>query len=490
MKNKIVEKNKIIIPLLMIITSIMFCIPSIIYLIENKTVDGFNSYYTYWLKGYRGECAGTSEGIIVIGILALFSILYFLLIKKCNKIFKNIKSAIIFMIAISFIFTLILPFLSSDIYYYIGDSWLNSKYGENPYYTSVTDLQNDGINDEILRNTGYWANTTSVYGPLWNSIAKMLVGMSNGNITLALYIFKLVSLLIHVLNCYLVYKITNKSMKYSILYGLNPLILVELLCNVHNEIYLIMFVLLAIYFLIEKKSKVFTIIFLAFSVAIKYSTILIVPFILIYMYKEKNIIKKILYCLISGISIIGIVVLLYLPYYRDFTIFTNMLAQGDKYSQSLILFLLEKNKNNVALNLWNKWKILIFAIMYVCILVTELFNKKMTLNQILSKYNVTMLIFIFVILTNFQKWYVLWLIPTIMWQNTNIKKFIIYLTVTAIIPSFGYFVIGTDAWQVGMSYSIQMLILSGILLSIDILISKWVDPKGSDHFWVPVDSVR
>ena len=224
--------------------------------------------------------------------------------------------------------------------------------------------------------------------------------------------------------------------------------------------------------MIQKESKFFPVFFLAFSIAIKYSTALIVPFILIYMYKKEMPMKRFLLCLISGISIIGIVILLYIPYYRDYTIFTNMLVQGNRYSQSLIFFLMEKNTNSLILNFWDKWKILVFGIVYTDTLIPELFNRKITLIQIFSKYNIAMLIFIFSVLTNFQKWYVLWLIPTIIWQNQNMKKFIIYLTITAIIPSFAYFVIGMEAWQIGMSYSMQMLILSTVLLAIDILITR------------------
>ena len=471
MKKETINK---ILPYLAIIISIILCIPSIIYLINNKTVDGFNSYYTYTLKEYSGKTAGILDGIIVIGLIMLFSIVYILIIKNCNEIFKCKRNVMVFIIIVSFIFTIILPFLSSDIYYYIGDSWISSKYGENPYYTSVTDLQSNGISDEILRNTGYWANTTSVYGPIWNSIARILSYLSFGNITLALYIYKFVSLLIHVLNCYLIYKITNRSIKHIILYGLNPLVLIELLSNVHNDLYLIMFILLSLYFMLQKKSKFFSIIFLAFSIAIKYSTILIVPFILLYMYKDEKTIKRFLYCFLSGISIIGIVVLLYLPYYRDFTIFTNMLVQGERHSQSLMLFISQNNKNNLFFNFIEKYKIIIFAIFYLCIIIPELFNKRITIIQILTKYNLVMLVFIFIVLTNFQKWYLVWLLPTIIWQNNNMKKFIIYLTITAIAPSFGYFVIGTDAWQMGISYSIQIIIMSVTLLIIDVLINEYI----------------
>lgn len=40
---------------LMIILSIMLCIPSVIYLINNKTVDGFNSYYNLYIKRIWGR---------------------------------------------------------------------------------------------------------------------------------------------------------------------------------------------------------------------------------------------------------------------------------------------------------------------------------------------------------------------------------------------------------------------------------------------------
>lgn len=468
------KKNKIL-PYLMIIISIIICIPSIVYLINHQTVDNFESYYTYTLKGYRGETIGILEGIIVISLLLIFSILYFLLIKKEKEIFKNHRQTILFITIVSLLFTLTLPFLSSDIYYYIGDSWITAKYGENPYYTTVKDLQDNGINDEILDNTGYWENTTSVYGPLWNSIAKVLVSLSFGNVTIALFIFKFASLLIHVLNSYLIYKIT-KSKKYMLLYGLNPLVLIELLSNVHNDLYLILFILLALYFMIRKKSICFTVLFLGLSVAIKYSTVLIVPFVLIYCFRNKTVPKKILFCIISGLSMIGLVILFYLPYFKDFSIFTNMLVQGERYSQSIMLWLMENIDRNTFSNIHFMIKP-IFIIIYITILIVLIFTKKIQLKEIMRKYNWIMLLFIFIVLTNFQKWYILWLLPTIIWQNRNMRKFMIYLTITAIIPSLDYFMVGGDPYTLGVGYSLKILMMSSVLLIIDGLISKYLYKK-------------
>ena len=456
------KKDKLLI-YLMILISIVLCIPSIVYLINNRTVDGFDAYYTYTLTKSNSETVRLGSGILVIGLLIVFSIIYILLIKKENKIFKDKKQIFIFIILISFIFMMILPYLSSDIYYYIGDSWLAAKYKANPYYTSVEDLQNTGINDEILNNTGYWRNTTSVYGPLWNSIAKLLVSLSFGNVTIALFIFKLASFLIHILNSNLVYKIT-KSKKYMVLYGVNPLILIEFLSNVHNDIYLILFILLSLYFLVREKNVYFMVAFLALSVSIKYSTLLLVPFILIYCFRDKTIPKRILYCFVSGISIIGLVVLMYLPYYKDYTIFTNMLVQGSKYSQSILTFLMLKGNEKIFETI-NQLIIPIFLIIYVTILFIYLFKRNLRLKELMKSYNFIMLVFIFLVLTNFQKWYILWIFPTIIWQTKNMRKFIMNLTITAIIPSTGYFCVQGDPYTVGMIYSITILLLSVGLLS-------------------------
>jgi len=450
---------------IIIAISVILCIPSVCYLINNQTVDGFNAYYTYTLTNHTNKIIGLLSGIIIIGLLLIFSIFYIKLIKQENQIFKNPKQTIIFIMIVSFLFMIILPYLSSDIYYYIGDSWLSSKYQENPYYTAVSDLQEKGINDEILANTGVWKSTTSVYGPLWNTIARILVSFSFGKVTIALFIFKIAAYLVHILNCYIIYKIT-KSKKYMLLYGLNPLVLIEFLSNVHNDIYLILFILLALYFLIRKKSILGVVISLALSISIKYSTALLVPFILIYYFKDKTITKRIIYCIISGLSIVGIVVLLYWPYYRDITIFTNMLVQGTKFSQSILLLMMQKLPANIFDTI-NSIIIPIFIFMYGLIVIDLLFTKRITKKKLFKRYNFVMLIFIFIVLSTFQKWYVLWLLPTIIWQSKKMKRFITYLTITALIPSIGYFMVGGDPYTLGVTYSINMIMLSGVLVWID-----------------------
>lgn len=457
------KKNKILVCLIIAI-SIALTIPSVIYLITNKTVDGFNTYYSYTLEKYTNTFNGCIQGIIFIGLVIIFSILYVLILKKEKEVFSTKKQIAIFIIIISVLFAVILPILSSDIFYYMGDSWLAAKYGENPYYTTVYDLQKNGTNDEILQNTGYWKNTTSVYGPVWNIISELLVSLSFGKITIALYIFKIAGLLVHILNCYIIYKIT-KNTKYVLMYGINPLVLVEALSNVHNDIYLIAMVLIAMYFLLKRKNIWLAAIFMALSIAIKYSTALLVPFILLYYFKDKPTPKKLLYCFEVGLSIIALVVIMYLPYFRDISIYTNMLVQNERFSQSIMAILLKKIDKGTFTTI-NSLRIPVFMVVYATSLIILLVKKEIKFEEICNKYSIFMLIFIFLVIINFQRWYLMWLFPTIFWTNDYIKKFIITNSITSMLPIFIYFRVGNDAFKYGMYNSIITIILSIIICSI------------------------
>ena len=296
---------------------------------------------------------------------------------------------------------------------------------------------------------------------MWNTIAAMLSRLSFGSITMALFIFKISSLIIHLINCLIIKKLT-KSNKYMLLYGINPLVLLELLSNVHNDIYLIFFVLLSLYFLIKKKNICLTILFLILSIALKYSTVLIVPFILLYCFRKKTLPKRILWCCLTGIIIVLFVILLYMPFYRDITIFTNMLAQDGKYSQSIMALLMDRTKANTFFRGINKFRIPLFAIIYCIILIKSIFNRNSSIKHLMKNYNLIMLVFIFICLTTFQRWYVLWLLPTIIWQNKNMRYFIINITITGMIPLFTYFKVKHEIFRRGLYYSLMMIVLAVI----------------------------
>ena len=159
----------------------------------------------------------------------------------------------------------------------------------------------------------WWRYETVVYGPLWTLICKLLTSISFGNIDVALAIFKGTNLIVHLINCLLIWKIAHKK-KFVLIYGTNPAILFEALSNVHNDIFRVLFILLAIYFVTKKNNLKLSVAIVAMATAIKYLGILILPFIILYHLRKKNILEKIKYCVLYGLDFIVILVGFYAIY--------------------------------------------------------------------------------------------------------------------------------------------------------------------------------
>ena len=266
-----------------IILSILFAIPSIIYWIQNKTVMGFSTYFNFFINTNINKIFST---IVYLTIFISMMVLYFYIIKR--NLFKNLKQIIKYVAIVGIIFILILPWTTSDIFYYMGVGELDAVYGQNPYYITIEEYYNENfenINDTILEKSAsnVWADTTVVYGPVAQFIFKICSFISIKNVDICLFVFKLVNLLIHLANCYLIYKISGKK-KFSVIYGLNPFILFEFIANVHNDIILVFFVILSIYFITKKRNIYFSILFLALATGIKYFTILLLPVVILYYY--------------------------------------------------------------------------------------------------------------------------------------------------------------------------------------------------------------
>lgn len=412
-------KNKTL-KILFIIINTLLIIPTIIYLIKNKAILGFNTYYNFFINPSFNKIVSTT---IYIAIIITIFILYLIILKKKEN-FKNIKQVLIFVAIISIIIAIILPSTSSDVFYYMGVGELDGVYHQNPYYVTMReyyDANKEEIDDEVLTqgvNT-YWSWTTVVYGPIAQLIFKISSLLSFKNVALCLAIYKMINIIVHLTNSYLIYKITGKKL-FAILYGLNPFILIESMANVHNDIIVVLFVLVSLYFLLKKKNLVLSVMFLAIATGIKYFTLLLLPFIILYYYKdEKNIAKRFLRCIEFGIFFVLIVGMEYLLYFRDFKILIAVFAQTDKYSKSIYSALIQINET-WAKNLKNV-VMLIFVISYVTICIKTLITKEIKFYKIIKSYNIGLIIFLLA-LTNSQQWYLIWLFATIMWQKPNMIR--------------------------------------------------------------------
>lgn len=441
--------------------SIMLIIPSIIYLVQNGTVMEFETYYNFFINENANKIIST---LIYLALFIVLFIIYIKIIKKKDT-FKNIKEILIFVGIISIIYIIMLPWTSSDVFYYMGVGELDGVYNQNPYYVTMKDYytQNEqNIQDEILQKgaESYWAGTTVVYGPIAQTIFKTLSTISLKNIDIGLLVYKLVNVIVHIANCYLIYKISNKKI-FAIIYGLNPFILLEFIGMVHNDIIVVFFVLLALYFVLKKKNIFLSILFLAIATGIKYYTILLLPVVVLYHFRKEKTGKKFVKCLQYGILFILILTIEYIFYFRDANVLIAMMAQTEKYSKSIYSALLGIDTG--IMKIVKTSMITIFVFFTIVYNLQFLISKQDKFSKMIRKSNITLILFI-MILTTCQQWYLIWLFAIMMWQKPDIIRNLIGLScIVEIANSIYMFLVESYKFDIYFWGIILILLLGWIL---------------------------
>lgn len=451
-----------LIKFLFIIASILFAMPSVIYLIQKKTVYQFGPYFQFL---YDMPVSRATQTLLYILLLTILSILYFAIIKNRKDLFRSAKKMFLFIAIIALIFVAVLPFLSSDIFYYLGIGRLDSTYHQNPYYTTIKVFveQENNSNycqtDTILAqgHTNTWADSTVVYGPVWTLICKLVAGLSFGNIDFGLLIFKLVNVLVHLCNCYLIYKISHKKI-FTLLYGLNPFILIEGIACVHNDMFVSLFMLIALYFLVKRKNLVASVVFLAMATAIKYFAIILLPFIVIYYFREEKPLKRLGRCIQYGVLFLIILIIPYLFYIQDGQVLSGLVTQQEKVAKSFYVMIIEYFKEpTLSVSTVNHVLLGAFTIIYFFTCIILLNKKQIRFREEMRKANYFIMAFLFLLITNFQPWYIIWLFPLLMWQRAeNIK----WIPQIAIISEFANSIFLTygEGWRNGTPFTFILIV--------------------------------
>ena len=458
-----------VIKALFALSCILFVLPSVIYLIKNETVFGFDKWFCFLLNNSNRNM----QTFLYLIILAIMTILYSLIIKKQKEIFKNIKQVLSYTLIISAIFLISISFTCSDVFYYLGIGRLDSQYKENPYYVTITDFVESQENiDEIKKDTvlmqGYqndWADTTVVYGPIWTVVCKFVAALSFGNIDIGIFIFRAINILIHITNCYLIYKISNKKI-FSVIYGLNPYMLIEGIVSIHNDIFVVCFILLGLYLLIKKKKLKLALIFLAMATAIKYFAILLLPLFIIYHFREEKVLKRFGRCIQYGLFFLLILIIPYLLYIRDFEVFAGIFTMQTRFAKNFYIIIEEYFRPADLKSLINKFLLVIYIYIFAVRSFVLLFKRKVKFSKEAKEVEYFLIAFLFLLITNFQPWYIMWLFPLLMWQSSKNIKLIIQISLVSQFAN-SIFLAYTENWRNGTPFTFCMLLGLTICISLN-----------------------
>ena len=243
--------------------------------------------------------------VLLFDYTGLFSVYCFLLYSCKEKLSNKFLFSLFFATRVVGLFAF--PLLSDDIYRFWWDGYFNLQ-GFNPFQykpNELISLHPEYLQDASIKSIYSHLNSPeyySVYPAICQFLFLIAAKISSTNIALFAIVLKVIFTTIDFIIVFYLKKlldISNKSNHSSLLYILNPLILIEIHGNLHFEILILLGLCLSLYFLFQNsffKSGIW------FGVSIigKLTSGIFAPLILLYL-AIKNKKSAVLLCIATAI---------------------------------------------------------------------------------------------------------------------------------------------------------------------------------------------
>ena len=172
----------------------------------------------------------------------------------------------------------------------------------------------------------------------------------------------------------------------------------------------------------------------------------------------------------------AILALFYLIYMRDYGVVAGLFIQQSKYNRS-IMYVIYEYFGQDKVEIIQTLALAIFAVFYVIVCVRLLLQKKIRFLQIIRKYNIFLLIFTFVLITNFNAWYIMWLFPTMFFLKRKAQETILILSYTSQIANFASFALHSEEQILGIPFLIIMIVGMLLIKALNMKLEKTEDGK-------------
>ena len=248
-----------------------------LFLTKRFFVPVFISLFCYYWLAYQLNREDFTD---LISCFALSFGAYYLLIKR-----KHEKS-LSFFIGIGTLFRLLflvsIPALSDDYFRFIWDGQL-SAIGINPFSSLPHEVGVEFRNKELLLEGMNSQEYYTVYPPVSQLIYWLSSIFSSDRILSNIIAIRAMIIVAELGTVYLMINLLKKfkmNPRFSLLYFLNPLVVVELSGNLHFEGIMIFFFILAIHLLVSKKNYLVAALPWALAAATKLIPIFFLPVLL------------------------------------------------------------------------------------------------------------------------------------------------------------------------------------------------------------------
>lgn len=218
---------------------------------------------------------------------------------------------------------------SPDLYSYISYARMGVLYHLNPLTTIPKAIRSDAVYPLL-----YWVDQPSAYGPTWALITSALQWITNifGTEKLAPMVLalRLLALAAHLWSTLLVWSIGGSLQRSqgfrsqrlrtlaTLAFAWNPLLLFEASVNAHNDAVVLLFLLLALWFIVRatpsSRDYLYATLMLALGTCLKVNVALLFPGLLLFLLTQPHKLRRI--STVTAIYV-GVIVLLYAPFWQQ-----------------------------------------------------------------------------------------------------------------------------------------------------------------------------
>lgn len=239
------------------------------------------SFIAYLLIAFLIERYQTAS---LLGCFGLLFSIYLWIVRNESK--TEIRFWILAAILFRLCFLFATPLLSDDFYRFIWDGRLLAAgvhpFAELPRYYIENDTTIPGINQSLfnkLNSRDYF----TIYPPVNQFVFWMAAKLSFGSILSSVVIIRAFIIASEIGTIWLIKKILNyyqMPAQNTLLYALNPLVIVELTGNLHFEALLIFFMLLS-YWLLIKRNLVSSAVSFSLAICTKLIPVVFLPLMIV-----------------------------------------------------------------------------------------------------------------------------------------------------------------------------------------------------------------
>lgn len=273
------------------------------------------------------------------GTIALFA-LYAWLIALCRgSYFRSPQArrlALLFPVLFNLAWLFGRPFLSRDIYAYMTQGVWFSTHGGSLHLRAAGATDGSALTSQLAAY-GWRLDVLNPYGPLWNDFALAVMRLTHDIFT-AMLLFKALVVIASLGSTVLIWLILGRTrpkdqLLGTLVFAWNPMVIVELAGEGHNDAFMIVFVLAALFFSVRGRTTT-GLLALALGVLAKYLPLILLPAQLAYFWRTQRNRSQLVRQLVLGALIaLCLAVILYRPIWAGLETFSGLRDKGQMGAQ-------------------------------------------------------------------------------------------------------------------------------------------------------------